>query len=212
MINEYLLALWETVYMVFFSSLFSIILGFIAAITLFLTEKNGIKENSFIYKTLDFVVNILRSFPFIILMIAIIPLTKFIIGTSIGTSAAIIPLTIGAFPFATRVIYSSLKEVPKGLIEAAQSFGCNNFQIIFSVLLKESLPSIIRGITLTVINLVGYSAMAGAIGAKGLGDLAIRYGYHRFKTDVMIVTIIILIILVQLIQFIGDTLSKRQTV
>lgn len=209
MINDYITALGETLYMVSLSSLFSIIIGSLIAIILFLTEKNGLKENRYIYTSLDFIVNIMRSFPFIILMITIIPLTKFIVGKSTGTTAAIIPLTIGAFPFATRVIHSSIKEVPKGLIETAEAFGCNTSQIVFKVLFKEALPSIIRGMTLTIINLIGYSAMAGAIGAKGLGDLAIRYGYHRFKVDVMIITVIILIVLVQAIQFLGDLLAKK---
>lgn len=137
-------------------------------------------------------------------MVIIVPLTRFIVGKSIGTTAAIVPLTIAAAPFVARVIESSLREVDKGVIEAAKAFGASNFQIIFKVMLKEAIPSIMSGITLTIISIVGYSAMAGAIGGGGLGDVAIRYGYQRFQTDVMVVTCIILIIVVQLLQFLGN--------
>ena len=150
-----------------------------------------------------------RSTPFIILMVAIIPLTRMLVGSSIGTTAAIVPLTISAAPFIARVIESSLLEIDHGVIEAAQSMGASPMQIIYKVLLPESLHSIVLGITLAVIALIGYSAMAGVLGGGGLGDLAIRYGYQRFQPDVMIVTVVILILMVQLIQFIGDTLSKK---
>ena len=190
--------------MVFTSTIFAVILGFIPAILLTVTANDGLKPNKIIYNILDFIVNTLRSFPFVILMVIIVPLTRFIVGKSIGTTAAIVPLTIAAAPFVARVIESSLREVDKGVIEAAKAFGASNFQIIFKVMLKEAIPSIMSGITLTIISIVGYSAMAGAIGGGGLGDVAIRYGYQRFQTDVMVVTCIILIIVVQLLQFLGN--------
>ena len=193
-------ALKETLIMVFTSTIFAVILGFIPAILLTVTANDGLKPNKIIYNILDFIVNTLRSFPFVILMVIIVPLTRFIVGKSIGTTAAIVPLTIAAAPFVARVIESSLREVDKGVIEAAKAFGASNFQIIFKVMLKEAIPSIMSGITLTIISIVGYSAMAGAIGGGGLGDVAIRYGYQRFQTDVMVVTCIILIIVVQLLQ------------
>ena len=194
-------ALKETLIMVFASTTFAVILGFIPAILLTVTANDGLKPNKIIYNILDFIVNTLRSFPFVILMVIIVPLTRFIVGKSIGTTAAIVPLTIAAAPFVARVIESALREVDKGVIEAAKSFGASNFQIIFKVMLKEAVPSIMSGITLTIISIVGYSAMAGAIGGGGLGDVAIRYGYQRFQTDVMVVTCIILIIVVQLLKF-----------
>lgn len=197
-------ALIETLEMVFVSTTFSVILGFIPAIILTVTAKDGLKPNKIIYTILDFIVNTLRSFPFIILMVIIIPLTRLIAGKSIGTEAAMVPLTIAAAPFVARVIESSLREVDKGIIEAAKSFGASNTQIIFKVMLKEAVPSIMSGITLTIISIVGYSAMAGAIGGGGLGQVAISYGYQRFQTDVMIVTCIILIIVVQGLQFLGN--------
>jgi len=202
-------ALWDTIYMVALSTIFSSIIGFILAILLVVTEKNGLKPNKFIFTMLDFSINVLRSFPFIILMIAIFPFTKLIVGKSIGTTAAIVPLTIGAAPFAARVIQSALKEVDLGVIEAAKAFGANTYQILFKVMIKEAMPSIIMGITLTIINLIGYSAMAGAIGGGGLGDVAIKYGYYRFKTDIMIYTVLILIVLVQLLQSLGYLVYKH---
>jgi D-methionine transport system permease protein len=197
-------ALIETLEMVFVSTTFSVILGFIPAIILTVTASDGLKPNKIIYTILDFIVNTLRSFPFIILMVIIIPLTRLIAGKSIGTEAAMVPLTIAAAPFVARVIEASLREVDKGVIEAAKSFGASNIQIIFKVMLKEAIPSIMSGITLTIISIVGYSAMAGAVGGGGLGDVAIRYGYQRYQTDVMIVTCIILIIVVQVLQFLGN--------
>ncbi len=209
MIKEILIqGLKETIFMVSYSTLFAVIIGFALAIILILTDKNGLKPNKFIYSLLDLIINVLRSFPFIILMIAIIPFTRFIVGKSIGTTAAIVPLTIGAAPFAARVIESALKEVDPGLIEAAKSFGATTTQILFKVMVKEAFPSIIRGIILTIINLIGYSAMAGAVGGGGLGDVAITYGYNRFKTDIMVYTVILLIILVQFIQSAGNVLYK----
>ncbi|ACQ54271.1 ABC transporter permease [Clostridium botulinum] len=202
-------ALKETLYMVSISTILSILLGFIPSIILIITDEKGLKPNKVIYKSLDFVVNLLRSFPFIILMVAILPFTKAIVGKTIGTAAAIVPLTIAAVPFATRVLESAMKEVDEGVIEAAKSLGASDIQIIFKVIIKESMPSMIVAITLTIISIVAYSAMAGAIGGGGLGDVAIKYGYYRFKTDIMIYTVVILIILVQVIQSLGNILYKR---
>ena len=184
-------------------------IGIPLGIILTVTRNGHILPNAVINSVLGVIVNATRSTPFIILMVAIIPLTRMLVGSSIGTTAAIVPLTISAAPFIARVIESSLLEIDHGVIEAAQSMGASPMQIIYKVLLPESLHSIVLGITLAVIALIGYSAMAGVLGGGGLGDLAIRYGYQRFQPDVMIVTVVILILMVQLIQFIGDTLSKK---
>ena len=202
-------AVGQTVYMVFFSTLFASILGFILGIVVTVTSPKGLKPNKIIYNVLDLIINVLRSFPFIILIVFIIPLTRAIVGTPIGEAAAIVPLTIAAAPFVARIIESSLKEVDSGVIEAAKSFGASNTQIIFKVMLKEAVPSIISGLTLTIINIIGYSAMAGSVGAGGLGKVAISYGYQRYQTDVMIVTVIILIIMVQGLQSLGNYLYKN---
>lgn len=202
-------AVGQTVYMVFFSTLFASILGFILGIVVTFTSPKGLKPNKIIYNVLDLIINVLRSFPFIILIVFIIPLTRAIVGTPIGEAAAIVPLTIAAAPFVARIIESSLKEVDSGVIEAAKSFGASNTQIIFKVMLKEAVPSIISGLTLTIINIIGYSAMAGSVGAGGLGKVAISYGYQRYQTDVMIVTVIILIIMVQGLQSLGNYLYKK---
>lgn len=201
-------AVGETIYMSFVSTFFAVIIGFFLAIILTLTSKNGLRENLKVYATLDVVINTLRSFPFIILMIILFPVTKFLIGKSIGTTAAIIPLTIGAAPFIARLIESAFKEVDFGVIQAAKSFGASDFQIIFKIILVESLPSIISAITLTLIIVIGFSAMAGAVGGGGLGDVAIKYGYYRFQTETMIYTVLILIILVQAVQSLGNYLYK----
>ncbi|ABK62328.1 MULTISPECIES: methionine ABC transporter permease [Clostridium] len=204
-------ALLETLYMVLISTALAIVVGFIPAIIMIITYKDGLKPNEAVYKVLDVIVNVLRSFPFIILMIVLIPLTRFIVGKSTGTTAAIVPLTIGCAPFVTRIIESSLKEVDKGVVEAAKSFGASTFQIVFKVMLKEALPSIVSGMTLTLISMVGFSAMAGVIGAGGLGAVAMNYGYYAFKNDVLIVTVIVLIVLVQALQSIGTFIYKRVT-
>ena len=209
MINIMIKAIEQTIYMVFFSTLFASILGFILGIVVTVTSPKGLKPNKLIYNVLDLVINILRSFPFIILIVFIIPLTRAIVGTPIGETAAIVPLTIAAAPFVARIIESSLKEVDSGIIEAAKSFGASNTQIIFKVMLKEAVPSIISGITLTIINIIGYSAMAGSVGAGGLGKVAISYGYQRYQINVMIITVIILIIMVQGIQSLGNYLYKK---
>ena len=195
--------------MVVASTVLASLIGIPLGIILTVTRNGHILPNAVINSVLGVIVNATRSTPFIILMVAIIPLTRMLVGSSIGTTAAIVPLTISAAPFIARVIESSLLEIDHGVIEAAQSMGASPMQIIYKVLLPEALHSIVLGITLAVVALIGYSAMAGVLGGGGLGDLAIRYGYQRFQPDVMIVTVVILILMVQLIQFIGDTLSKK---
>lgn len=209
MIELLIKSFWETGYMVVASTVLASLIGIPLGIILTVTRNGHILPNAVINSVLGVIVNATRSTPFIILMVAIIPLTRMLVGSSIGTTAAIVPLTISAAPFIARVIESSLLEIDHGVIEAAQSMGASPMQIIYKVLLPESLHSIVLGITLAVIALIGYSAMAGVLGGGGLGDLAIRYGYQRFQPDVMIVTVVILILMVQLIQFIGDALSKK---
>jgi D-methionine transport system permease protein len=209
MFNELAFALWETLYMVALSTLLSGIFGFAIAIVMILTGNNGLRPNKPLYSVIDFIVNILRSFPFIILMIAIIPLTRMIVGTSIGSTASIVPLTIAATPFVARLMEGSLLEVDPGVVEAARSFGANDMQIIFGVMIKEAMPSIVLNWTVVAINLLGYSAMAGAVGGGGLGDLAIKYGYNRFQTDVMVYSVVVLIVLVQLIQSAGNFVYEK---
>ena len=209
MIELLIKSFWETGYMVVASTVLASLIGIPLGIILTVTRNGHILPNAVINSVLGVIVNATRSTPFIILMVAIIPLTRMLVGSSIGTTAAIVPLTISAAPFIARVIESSLLEIDHGVIEAAQSMGASPMQIIYKVLLPESLHSIVLGITLAVIALIGYSAIAGVLGGGGLGDLAIRYGYQRFQPDVMIVTVVILILMVQLIQFIGDTLSKK---
>ncbi|WDV44814.1 ABC transporter permease [Clostridiaceae bacterium M8S5] len=202
-------SLFETIYMVILSSSFAILLGFPLGILLFITEKNGIYEKRTLNSILSFIVNICRSLPFVILMILVFPLSRLIVGTSIGTTASIVPLAISASPFIARIVENSLKEVDKGVIEASIAMGCSTRQIIFKVLLPEALPSLVLGITLTIINIIGYSAMAGAIGGGGLGDLALRYGYQRFQTDIMFESVILIIVLVQSVQLIGNKVSQN---
>ena len=202
-------ATWQTLYMVFFSSLIATLVGMPLGIVLYLTRKDQILANPATHRTLSIIINLTRSIPFIILMIAIIPFTRFIIGTSIGTNAAIVPLALAATPFIARIVESALLEINKGLIEAAVSMGATPWQIIRKVLIPEAFPSIINGLTLTVISLVGYSAMAGYVGGGGLGDLAYRYGYQRFDTGLMMTTIVIMIILVQALQSTGDWLVRK---
>ena len=202
-------AYYETLYMVFGTTFFSVILGFIPAIVLVLTAPDGLKPNKIIYQILDFIVNTFRSFPFIILLILVIPVTRAIVGTSLGSTAAIVPLTISAIPFVARVIESALRSVDPGLIEAAKSFGASDIQIIFRVYFKEAFPSIISGIILTMISIIGYTAMAGSVGGGGLGDVAIRRGYQAYNLKYLFVTSIILIVIVQIIQNIGNYLYKK---
>ena len=202
-------ALGETVYMVAVSMFIASIIGVPLGVLLHTTDKGQILESLPLNQTVGSIVNAIRSIPFIILMVAIIPLTRFIVGSAIGTTAAIVPLVIASIPFIGRQVETSLKEVPAGLVEAALSMGATPAQIITKVLLPEAMPSIVSQLTTVIIALVGESAMAGAIGGGGLGDLAIRYGYQRFRPEVMLATVVILIVMVQLIQFLGNTLAKR---
>lgn len=202
-------SLGETLYMVAVSMICASILGIPLGILLVVTEKGEILACPAINKPLAFIINMIRSIPFIILMVAIIPFTRFLVHTSIGTTAAIVPLTIAAIPYIARMVETSIREIPSGLIEATESMGATPMQIIRKVLLPEALPSILESLTVVIVSLVGASAMAGTIGGGGLGDLAIRYGYQRFQADVMIATIIVLVIVVQLIQFIGNYLSRK---
>ena len=200
----------ETLFMVSISTLIAAIISIPLGITLVTTSKGHILENRVINQILGTIVNIIRSIPFIILMVAIIPLTRLIAGTSIGTTAACVPLTIVAIPFLSRLVETSIRDVDFGLVEAAESMGASPLQIIRKVLLPEALPTIINNITVLIVNLIGASAMAGAIGGGGLGDIAIRYGYQRFQADVMLATIIILVIGVNLIQACGDFASRKK--
>ena len=200
----------ETFYMVAVATVIGGIIGIPLGITLVTTSKGHILENRFINQILGTIVNIIRSIPFIILMVAIIPLTRLIAGTSIGTTAACVPLTIVAIPFLSRLVETSIRDVDFGLVEAAESMGATPFQIIRKVLIPEALPTIINNITVLIVNLIGASAMAGAIGGGGLGDIAIRYGYQRFRPDVMLATIIILIVVVNDIQAGGDFASRKK--
>lgn len=202
-------SLLETLKMLIISGLLSVFFGFFVGVLLVATDKDGLKPNKVVYQTADIIVNIVRSFPFIILMISIIPLTRFLTGTSIGEMAALVPLTVAATPFMARIFQSSLKEVNPELIEAARSFGASNIQIIWKIMLVEAIPSIISGISLGIINLLGATAMAGAIGAGGLGATALTYGYQNFNYKIMYSIVIVLILLVILIQFLGDWLYKK---
>ncbi|EAH7585684.1 ABC transporter permease [Campylobacter lari] len=201
-------ALLETLYMSFTATFLAFLIALIPAIVLTITDKGGLWENKSIYSVLDFIINILRSFPFLVLIVVLSPFTKYLIGVSIGTTATIVPLTIGIAPYLAKMIESAFKEIDPAIIEAARSYGASKAQIIFKVMFSEALPSIINGITLILIIVIGFSAMAGTVGGGGLGDVAIRYGYERFRTDIMIQTVVILIILVQIIQFIGNILYK----
>jgi D-methionine transport system permease protein len=202
-------ATWQTIYMVAVSGLVGFAIGIPLGVILHTTKENGLLHNPRLNKILGALINIGRSVPFLVLMVAIIPLTKLIVGTFIGTTAAIVPLTIGAIPFVARLIEGALIEVPSGLVEAALAMGAKPRQIIVKVLLPEALPTILNSVTITLVTLVSYSAMAGTVGGGGLGDVAIRYGFYRYDINVMIVTVIMLIVLVQLIQSIGDIIVRR---
>ena len=200
----------QTFEMVIFSTLFSFLLGLPLGVLLCVSDpQSGIKPRPVLYQVLTRIVNVLRSFPFIILMILLFPLSRILVGTSIGTKATIVPLSIAAAPFVARVIETALKEVDQGVIQAARAMGSTTWQIIYKVLVPEALPSLIDGMTLTIINLIGYSAMAGAIGGGGLGDLAIRYGYQRFRPEIMAIAVIVILVLVELIQWLGTMLSHK---
>ncbi|MBT2569328.1 methionine ABC transporter permease [Planococcus sp. ISL-110] len=206
--EQILEALWETIYMTGAAFGFSLLIGFPLGILLVVTRKGHLLENEAVSKMLNIVINIFRSVPFIILMVAIIPLTRLIVGTSIGTAAAIVPLVFYAGPYIARLIENSLLEVDKGVIEAAQAMGASPMQIIFRFLIPEALSSLVLALTIAVVGLIGASAMAGAIGGGGLGDLAITYGYQRFDTLVMFITVAILVVLVQGVQSLGNVLSR----
>ncbi len=202
-------ALRQTLYMVFWSTLFSVAIGFIPAVVLTLTAPDGLKPNKPVYEALSFIVNVFRSFPFIILLVLLIPFTRALVGKSIGTTASIVPLTVSAIPFIARIFENALRETNPGVIEAARSFGASNFQILMRVYIKESIPRMVNGVVLLIISLIGYSAMAGTVGGGGIGDIAIRYGYQQYKTDFLVVCSLVLIVIVQLIQMIGNYLYKK---
>ncbi|KAF3889604.1 MULTISPECIES: methionine ABC transporter permease [Nostocales] len=203
------LASLETFYMVGLSAIVAILLGLPLGLLLVMTGPGNVLDSPQVNKALSAVVNTGRSFPFIILLVVLTPLTRLVVGTSIGSTAALVPLTIAAIPFFARIAETSILEVDKGLIEAAEAMGCNYWQIVFKVLIPEALPSIILGITILIVSLLNSSAMAGAVGGGGLGNLAIQYGYQRFDVGVMFSTILVLIVLVQLIQFLGDLLARQ---
>lgn len=202
-------ALSQTLYMTIIPAILATILGFILAIILVVTKPNGLSPNHTINKSLGFIVNIFRSFPFIILIVALMPLTKLIVGTRIGETAALVPITIGSAPFIARIIEGALNEVDEGLIEAAKSFGATKWQIIFKVMIKEAMPSVVSGVTISVISILGYTAMAGAVGAGGIGSVALTYGHQRNDTAIILYTVAVLIILVQIIQGLGDLAYKK---
>ncbi|MCQ2597057.1 MAG: ABC transporter permease [Treponema sp.] len=199
----------QTLIMVALSTLFALLIGFPLGVLLNITNKFGITPHPVFNSILSRIIDVLRSFPFVILMIVLLPFTRFVLGTAIGTAATIIPLSIAAAPFVARITETALNEVDPGMIQAARSMGSTNWQIIYKVLIPEALPSVASGITLTIINLIGYSAMAGTLGGGGLGDLAIRYGYQRFRTGIMLASVIVIIILVALIQFAGTKIVNK---
>ncbi len=209
MLGPLLDALWETLAMVGVSSALATALGLPLGIVLVATGPGHVLQSAPVHRTLGAVVNAARSTPFVILLVAIIPLTRLLVGTAIGTAAAVVPLTLAAVPFVARLAEAALREVDPGLVEAAQAMGATPLQILLRVLVPEALPGLVAAITVTVVNLVGYSAMAGAVGGGGLGDLGIRYGYQRFRPDVMLAVVVVLVALVQAVQSAGDRLARR---
>ena len=199
----------DTLYMTLASTLFGYIIGLPMGIVLTVTDKDGIRPNAAVYKVLDVISNLLRSIPFIILLIVLIPFTRFVVGRSYGSTATIVPLTIAAAPYIARMVESSLKEVDAGVIEAARSMGASDFQIVTKVMLVEARTSLIVGAPISLGTILGYSAMAGTVGGGGLGDIAIRYGYTRWQTDIMVVTVVLLVILFQIFQTIGMKIANR---
>lgn len=204
-----LIGTWDTIYMTVVATFFSYVFGTAMGVILVITRKGGITPRPALYAVLDVVVNLTRSFPFLILMIAVIPFTRFLVGTTIGNNATIVPLVLAAAPFVARLVESSLLEVDHGVVEAAQSMGANTWQIISRVLIPEAMPSLINGSAVAAITILGYSAMAGAVGGGGLGKLAIMYGYNRYQTDIMIITVVLLIIIVQIFQSLGNWATRR---
>jgi len=199
----------QTVQMVLWSTLFTVILGLPLGVALVATDRGGLFPSPVLNRVLGLIVNIGRSLPFIVLMIAILPLTRLIVGTTIGTIASVVPLTLGAAPFFARLVETALREVGRDRVQAAQAMGAGRVTIVGKVLLPEAMPGLVAGLTVTVVALISYSAMAGAIGGGGLGDLAIRYGYQRFETTLMIVTVVVLVVVVQIVQTLGDTVARR---
>lgn len=193
----------ESLYMTIASTLFAYVIGLPLGILLVTSAADGIRPNAAIFKVLDIIVNIARSVPFLILLVALIPVTRALVGTTLGSTATIVPLVIGGAPFIARLVESSLLEVDKGVIEAAHSMGCSDWQIIFKVLLPEAVPSLINGATIATTTLLSYSALAGFTGGGGLGTIAVNYGYHRYQTDIMLVTVVLLVVIVQIFQEIG---------
>lgn len=208
-INMLVKGIWETIYMVFLSSALSYVIGIPLGIALVVTDKEGISPVPLFNKVLGLIINLLRSVPFIILLIMVLPITKFIVGKTIGSNATVVPLIIAAAPYIGRMVESSLKEVDAGVIEAAKSMGASTWQIIVKVLLPEAKPSLLVGAAISVTTILGYSAMVGFTGGGGLGDIAIRYGYHRYQTDMMMVTVVLLVIIVQLIQEVAMRMSRK---
>jgi D-methionine transport system permease protein len=204
------MGLLETIYMTFLSTFLAYIIGLPLGVLLVTSEHNGIMPMPGLNKVLNVIVNIVRSIPFLILLIALIPFTRFVIGTTIGSTAAVVPLVIAAAPFIARLIESSIKEVDKGVIEAAISMGCSPFQIISKVMIPESIPSLLMGAAIATTTILGYSAMAGIVGGGGLGDIAIRFGLYRYQNDIMIVTVALLVLVVQVTQEIGMKIAKKQ--
>ena len=199
----------ETLLMTILSTLFGYVIGLPWGVGLYVTKKGGLAENTVLYRILDVLSNLMRSIPFLILLILILPITRFVVGTTIGTKATILPLTLSAAPMIARMVQSSLEEVDSGVIEAARSMGASTFQIVFHVLLVEGRISLISGAIISTATVLGYSAMAGIVGGGGLGDIALRYGYYRRENEIMIVTVILLVILVQLFQLIGNIIVKK---
>lgn len=208
-INMLVKGIWETIYMVFLSSALSYVIGIPLGIALVVTDREGISPVPLFNKVLGLIINLLRSVPFIILLIMVLPITKFIVGKTIGSNATVVPLIIAAAPYIGRMVESSLKEVDAGVIEAAKSMGASTWQIIVKVLLPEAKPSLLVGAAISVTTILGYSAMAGFTGGGGLGDIAIRYGYHRYQTDMMMVTVVLLVIIVQLIKEVAMRMSRK---
>lgn len=199
----------ETLYMTVVSTLFGYVFGLPMGVLLCISDKDGLKPHPVLYKILDFIANIVRSVPFLILLILLIPFTRFLLGKSYGSTATIVPLTVAAIPFIARMVESSLKEVDNGVVEAARAMGAGTMRIILRVLLVEARTSLITGATIAIGTILGYSAMAGAVGGGGLGDIAVRYGYYRYQTDIMIVTVILLVVIVQIFQSVGMLIANR---
>lgn len=208
-INMIVKGIGETLLMTVLSTILGYVFGLPLGVVLAVTDKGGLRPNAFVYKILDTISNIVRSIPFLILLILLIPFTRFIVGKSYGTMATVVPLVVAAIPFIGRMVESSIKEVDGGVIEAAKSMGASNFQIITRVLLVEARTSILVGATIAIGTILGYSAMAGTVGGGGLGDIAIRYGYYRYQTDIMLVTVILLIVMVQIFQTMGMFISSK---